>query len=319
MIDWPDAEELARRFPEIQGRRRLGLSGVSTPDRPKSGTLLFALAPGANFVGKLAGVNGCLLLLPESAREASGVLEDRHGVIYSSNPRYLFAAILNRYFDLSRYRGKLEWDRDRRIYAGTDVKIAASATLEPGVTVLSRTSIGEGAFLMSGARVGPDVRVGKNAVVGENSVIGGHGFGFGMENGEPSIRIPHFGGVEIGADVEIGALVTVRSGTIDPTVISCGAKIDDHVHIAHNCCIRTGTVIIAHAEISGSVVIGERTWVGPNSTFIDGVTIGAECTVAPGSVVMRSFKDGLSIFGNPARVLPGSASKWEIPDPGANK
>ena len=62
-------------------------------------------------------------------------------------------------------------------------------------------------------------------------ILGGDGYGFVRDEIGNKIRIPHLGGVVIGAHVEVGALVTVPAGTITPTVIEDYAKVDDHVHV----------------------------------------------------------------------------------------
>ncbi len=50
-------------------------------------------------------------------------------------------------------------------------------------------------------------------------------------------RIHSLGGVEIGEDVEIGALAAIDAGTIRPTRVGRGTKIDNHVQVGHNCVI----------------------------------------------------------------------------------
>ena len=60
-------------------------------------------------------------------------------------------------------------------------------------------------------------------------------------------KIPQLGLVEIHNDVEVGANCTIDRGTAENTVIGEGTKLDNLVHIAHNCiigknCILTGMV-----------------------------------------------------------------------------
>ena len=156
---------------------------------------------------------------------------------------------------------------------------------------------------MTGARIGPKVTVGERSVIKENCVVGGWGFGYALSKGTPPLRIPHVGGVTIGRDVEIGSFTTVCSGTIDPTILEDHAKVDDHVHIAHNCHLEQGAMVIACAEVSGSVRVGARSWLGPNCSVLDRISIGADCTVGLGAVVRKSLPDGSVVAGNPARTL----------------
>jgi acetyltransferase-like isoleucine patch superfamily enzyme len=75
------------------------------------------------------------------------------------------------------------------------------------------------------------------------------------------------------------------------------------VHISHNCKLREGSAVVACAEISGSVEIGKETWVGPNSSVMQKISIGSACIVGIGSVVLKSVPDGAVIVGNPGRAL----------------
>ncbi|MBX3483746.1 MAG: hypothetical protein KIS90_08440 [Phenylobacterium sp.] len=50
--------------------------------------------------------------------------------------------------------------------------------------------------------------------------------------------------------------------------------------------------------------IGARTMLGARSIVMPGITIGADCVVAPGAVVTRDVPDGSYAVGNPASVEP---------------
>jgi acetyltransferase-like isoleucine patch superfamily enzyme len=118
-----------------------------------------------------------------------------------------------------------------------------------------------------------------------------------------NIRLPHLGGVIIGNYVEIGSLTTVCSGTIEPTRISNHCKIDDHVHIAHNIVMDDNCIIVACAEISGSVHLEPGVWVGPNSATVEGLTLAADTLLGVGAVVTRSTEPNGIYAGNPAKRL----------------
>ena len=59
----------------------------------------------------------------------------------------------------------------------------------------------------------------------------------------------------IGSHVEIGALSTVLSGTIMPTIVEDYVKIDDHVHVGHNVRVARGASVTAGVVIGGSAII----------------------------------------------------------------
>ena len=85
----------------------------------------------------------------------------------------------------------------------------------------------------------PGVRLGSRVIIHSGTVIGADGFGY-VFDGSRHIKIPQTGTVVIEDDVEIGANSCVDRGTFGATVIEKGVKLDNHVHIAHNC--RVGAI-----------------------------------------------------------------------------
>ena len=67
--------------------------------------------------------------------------------------------------------------------------------------------------------IGRNVKIGRNCLIKSCSVIGEEGFGIEKDEQGNNLRLPHIGSVVIGDHVEVGALNTVASGIIDPTVI----------------------------------------------------------------------------------------------------
>jgi len=60
------------------------------------------------------------------------------------------------------------------------------------------------------------------------------------------------------------------------------------------------------------VKIGDRVWIGAQSTLLKGTQIGNDCIIAAGSLLHRKFEgDGRLIGGNPARVLKQGVS-WRV-------
>ena len=84
------------------------------------------------------------------------------------------------------------------------------------------------------------------------SRIGTDGFGYAPDDDGSWAKIPQTGGVIIEDNVHIGANTTIDCGAIDNTIIKTGVKIDNLVHIAHNCEIGENTIIAAMAGFAGS-------------------------------------------------------------------
>ena len=184
---------------------------------------------------------------------------------------------------------------DESAQIGEGVAIGHFCVVEPGVVIGAGTRIDHHVVLKTGVELGRDVRV------GSHTSIGGHGFGFEMSDGDVPVRIGHRGGVVIGDDVEIGHQCSIAQGTIAPTRIDAHVKIDDCVFIAHNVQIGRSSYIIAGAEISGSVTIGERVWISPEVTVINKVTIGDDALVGIGAVVIKDVEPNTVVAGVPAK------------------
>lgn len=152
------------------------------------------------------------------------------------------------------------------------------------------------------AHPGRRITIGKDCVIQPGAQIGQDGFGYTFENGrwEPK---PHNFGVAIEDDVHIGANTCIDRGSYRDTRIGQGTRIDNLVHIAHNVQVGRNCIIVAGAEVSGSVVIGDGAWIGPNACIREHLTIGAGAVIGIGAVVVKDVPAGETWVGNPARRL----------------
>jgi UDP-3-O-[3-hydroxymyristoyl] glucosamine N-acyltransferase len=146
-----------------------------------------------------------------------------------------------------------------------------------------------------GVHVFPRVTVGQRVRIDPGTVIGAPGFGHTAKR-----AIPQLGGVIIEDDVEIGALCTIAAGTIAPTIIRRGAKLDAQVHIGHNCEIGEGTIIAAQTGLAGSVRVGRGVLIGGQVGIADHVVIGDGARIAAKSGVIGDVPAGETYGGYPA-------------------
>jgi UDP-3-O-[3-hydroxymyristoyl] glucosamine N-acyltransferase len=187
-----------------------------------------------------------------------------------------------------------------------------SPQVAPDADVHPSARIGAGAVVLSGARIGPDTQIGPNAVVyggvtigarvviGPLAVIGRPGFGFTQGPGGETVRVPQLGGVVIEDDVEIGALASVDAGTLGPTRVHEGSKLDAHVHVGHNSEIGPGCLVAAQSGFAGSVRVGSGVRVGGQSGVTDHARIGDDVTLLAKSGVVGDVPAGAVVAGFPA-------------------
>jgi UDP-3-O-[3-hydroxymyristoyl] glucosamine N-acyltransferase len=106
--------------------------------------------------------------------------------------------------------------------------------------------------------------------------------------------------------VEIGANSTIDRGALDETRIRKGAKIDNLVHIGHNCQIGENVIIAAQTGLSGSVtiednvVMGGQVGIGDHARIESGAMLGGQCGILPKKVLRGK---GVIFWGTPARPV----------------
>lgn len=192
-------------------------------------------------------------------------------------------------------------------------KIGARAQIFPFCYVGSGCEVGEDTVLMPHVTLVQDVRIGKHCLIQSGAVLGADGFGFFFD-GARQVKVPQVGGVELGNDVEIGALTAVDRSTASDTRIGDGSKLDNLVQVAHNVVIGDHTVISGRAGIAGSVTIGNRVTVGGAVDFNNKVTVADDVTLAGRTGVDRDIEIPGIYFGSPATPI-GDAMRAYILGP----
>lgn len=178
--------------------------------------------------------------------------------------------------------------------------------------------LGSGCRIGPGVQLLPRVRVGARVTIAPGAVIGAAGFGF-VTGPDGQVReIPQLGGVVIEDDVHIGALCTIASGTIGPTVVRRGAKLDAQVHVGHNCDVGEEAIIAAQTGLAGSVVIGKGVLIGGQVGIADHLRVGDGARIAAKSGVIGDVAPKSTVAGYPAverhRWLRGLAEVYRISD-----
>ncbi len=93
------------------------------------------------------------------------------------------------------------------------------------------------------------------------------------------------------------------------TTISPNVTIGNHVMIqayddfGHDSSVGDYASIESYVFLGGYASVGELSTMHTKSSIIPHKSIAKECVVGFGSVVMRNFKDGSHVFGNPAKKI----------------
>lgn len=277
---------------ELQGAD-LTVDQVGSLSAAGRGTLVFLQRYNAEAGQALNRSSGAFALADPTSQ---GRLACSHVIV--PDPRLAFARVAQRFFESPPPPG-----------------IAATAQVSPAARLGRRVSIGHYSVVDPGVEIGDDTviaehvvirartRIGKRCNIRPHAVIGEPGFGFDFEANVP-VRIPHFGGVVLGDDVQVGCGATISCGTLDDTIVEDHVKIDNLVLVAHNNKIGRGTVVTGGAILCGRVQVGRHSWVGANATIREGgLQVGEGVLVGLGAVVMRPVPARQVVIGNPAHVL----------------
>ena len=259
-----------------------------------------------------ASAAGCLIVPMEYPNA------EQRTVIRSRHPRTDFARAIRLFHPVPR---RLEGIHPTAKVA-YDAIVAESASISADVVIGSGCVVGEGTYLAPGVVVGDFVRIGSGCTIHPNvtiydeveigdrvvlhagCVLGADGFGYVMNEGRYE-QFPQVGRVVIEDDVELGVNTTVDRAAVGVTLIGEGTKIDNLVHIGHNCRIGRHVVIVAQTGLSGGVTIEDYAVIGGQVGIGDKARIESRATVGSGSGILTSkiVRSGEVVWGTPARPL----------------
>jgi UDP-3-O-[3-hydroxymyristoyl] glucosamine N-acyltransferase len=184
------------------------------------------------------------------------------------------------------------------VVVGESCRVGADTLLHPHVTLYPRTEVGDRCVVHSGVRLGSD------------------GFGYVWTGGEHR-KVPQVGGCRIEDDVEIGANGTIDGGSIGPTVVGQGTKIDNLVQLGHNVRVGNHVLIVAQAGVAGSTSIGDGAVLGGQAGIGGHLRIGPRARVGAQAGVTGDVAAGETVSGYPARphreAMRAQAALFRLP------
>jgi UDP-3-O-[3-hydroxymyristoyl] glucosamine N-acyltransferase len=181
-------------------------------------------------------------------------------------------------------------------------RVGAGASVRAHAVVGAGSSVGEGAVIHPHVVLYPGVDVGRGSVVHAGTVLGADGFGY-ASSAAGHRKIPQVGGVEIGSEVEIGALSAVDRALLGTTRIGDGTKIDNLVQVGHNVEVGRHSILCGQVGIAGSARLGDGVVLGGQAGVGGHLEVGARAQVASKSAVYESVAAGETVAGIPAAPI----------------
>jgi len=194
---------------------------------------------------------------------------------------------------------------------GSHARIGAQSQIDAGAVIGEDVTIGAQCHIYPRVVIYPGTKLGDRVVVHAGAVLGSDGFGYVRDpvNGAYT-QFPQQGTLVIEDDVEIGANSTVDRGALEETRIRKGTKIDNLVHVGHNCDIGENVILVALTGVSGSSTVGKgavlagQVGIGDHVTVGPGVILGGQSGVFSGKTITNEGqRPGTVMFGTPARPL----------------
>jgi UDP-3-O-[3-hydroxymyristoyl] glucosamine N-acyltransferase len=304
-----------------QGDSDFAIHAVSSSALAGPSDLVFADSD-ASVTEALASNAGAVVLSTVPAVTPVQFLE-KHAV-EAQQPRLWFARAAKLLAPAPRISGV-----DPAAIVGEQVKLGERVTVCPGATIGDHASIGAGTRIEAGAIIGEGVSIGENCriypravlypgttlgnrvVVHAGAVLGADGFGYVRDSVTGAYtQFPQQGTLVIEDDVEIGANSTIDRGALAETRIRRGTKIDNLVHVGHNCDIGEDVILVMGTGISGSSTVGNgavlagQVGIGDHAHVGPGVILGGQAGVLSGKTVTNDgLRPGTVLWGTPARPL----------------
>ena len=289
-------------------------------------------------VASLASASSLDLVFVEEEKYLSRALQSGAGAVIAGE----FAAACSGKPLLICRHPKLSFARAARFLQGDDNEeessvIHATAIVHPSASISRGAVLEEYAVISAHAEIGEHTRIGAGCVIGRGvkigreceiyprvtiypgitlgdfvrvhagAVLGSDGFGYVRDSKNGAYeKFPQVGTLVIEDDVEIGANTTIDRGALDETRIGQGTKIDNLVHIGHNCRLGQNVVIAAQTGLSGSIVIendvvlGGQVGIGEHARIEEGVLLGGQGGVLPNKILRGK---GVAFWGTPAQPV----------------
>lgn len=323
----PTVQDLLKKYPGLisasanisDSQLKASVTKSSALDKPEQGSIIFL-----NEVSQLQSViyfKPQILVLPQNT--GAEVLKDVPPeilVLLSPSPKLAMALLNKDYFSYNRIDGHFDFAEalihptamihstaalgqnvkvgpyaviGAHVKIGSDTKIASHAVIE------SESEIGNFCQIFSNTTIGWKSKIGNFCVIQSGSTIGSDGFGYATDEKGAHHSIPHQGRVVLGDHVHVGSGSQIDRGTYGDTVVGEQTKIDNLVHIAHNCKIGKSCFLTAGFMIAGSSEVGDFFIAGGATVVTGHIKVTNNVQVAGVSVVHRSIDKPGSYGGYP--------------------
>ncbi|HAC63304.1 MAG TPA: UDP-3-O-(3-hydroxymyristoyl)glucosamine N-acyltransferase [Cyanothece sp. UBA12306] len=285
------------------------ITGVAPVDEAIAGQLSYI--EGKKFADMVQKTAASALILPNDEVLQTQATEKGIAWISTPEPRLLFAQAINLFYKPFQPSPSIHATAviDSSVKLGKDIYIGPHVVIEKGVTIGDNACIHANVVIYPGVALGNNTilhanctihersQIGANCVIHSGAAIGSEGFGF-VPTPEGWFKMEQSGYVILDDGVEIGCNSAIDRPAVGTTRVGHNTKMDNLVHIAHNCQIGSNCVFAGQVGLAGGVRVGNgvilagQVGVANQANIGDGVIASAQTgiphDVGPGEIVSSS-------------------------------
>ncbi len=189
---------------------------------------------------------------------------------------------------------------DKSVNFGKNVTIGKNTMIMAGCYIGDNVVVGSDTLLHPNVTLYHGTQMGSRCIIHSGTVIGCDGYGFAHTKMGEHIKIYQNGNVIVEDDVELGGNCSVDRAVFGSTYIRRGAKLDNLVHIAHNCDIGEHSLLAGQVGMAGSSILGRNVVMGGQSALAGHMTVEPFTTIAGKSGLTKRVPGGKTYAGFPA-------------------
>ncbi len=188
-------------------------------------------------------------------------------------------------------------------------EIHQTASVDPKAELASGVRIGPYAVIGGGVRVGRDTQIGPHVIIEGNVEIGERcqlyaGVVVGTPPQDLKYREGTHSGVRIGNENRIREYVTIHRASVEDgwTMIGDGNFIMAGSHIAHDCRLGDGIVIVNYTGLTGFVEVEDRAVISGLTGILPYCRVGTMAYIGGWTKVVQDVPPYFVVEGNPAEA-----------------
>lgn len=268
---------------EYDGDPDFPITGINEIHRVTSGDVTFVDHP--KYYDKALNSKASTIIINKKISPPNG-----KALIYSDDPFRDFVSIIKKFKPFEASSSMIS----------PTAEIGEGTIIQPGVFVGNHVKIGKNCLIHANVSIYNHTVIGDNVIIHSGAVLGSDGFYF-KRRPTYQDKLESGGMVIIEDNVEIGACCTIDRGVTGNTTIGWGTKMDNQIHIGHDCVIGKNCLFAAHVGIAGCVIVEDDVILWGQVGVQKDLTIGKGAVVLGQSGIAKSLKGGITYFGSPVQ------------------